>query len=383
MTLADADGGAQSRHDMMRETARLFADREIRGIAAELDETERFPSEIYKKMAQLGMFGITVPDELGGAGADAVSYAHVMEELSRGYASVADQCGLVELVGTLLSTHGTPEQQETYLRPLLAADRRCAYAITEAEAGSDVSGIKTTATETADGWRLNGGKLWIHNAPVADFAVVLARTSPDLGKRGMSIFIVDRDRAGYKIGRQEHKMGQRASPVGALHFDNIELPKTALLGPLNRGFHMMMSVLDKGRVGISALAVGILQAALDASVKQAKERKQFGQPIAEFQAVQWMIADMAKDVHAARLMTLHAGAELDSGGRATTACSMAKCFASDAAVLHTANAVQVHGGMGYIRGMEVERLYRDAKITQIYEGTNQIQRMLIARQALA
>ncbi|MDO9413930.1 MAG: acyl-CoA dehydrogenase family protein [Pseudolabrys sp.] len=383
MTLAEDDGGAQSRHEMMRETARQFADREIRGIAAELDETERFPSELYKKMAQLGMFGITVPDELGGAGADAVSYAHVMEELSRGYASVADQCGLVELVGTLLSTHGTKEQQETYLRPLLAADRRCAYAITEAEAGSDVSGIKTTATETADGWRLNGGKLWIHNAPVADFAVVLARTAPELGKRGMSIFIVDADRAGYKIGRQEHKMGQRASPVGALHFDNIELPKAALLGPLNRGFHMMMSVLDKGRVGISALAVGILQAALDASVKQAKDRKQFGQAIADFQAVQWMIADMAKDVHAARLMTLHAGAQLDSGARATTACSMAKCFASDAAVLHTANAVQVHGGMGYIRGMEVERLYRDAKITQIYEGTNQIQRMLIAREALA
>ena len=383
MDIAEADGGAQSRHDMMRDTARQFADREIRGIAAELDETERFPSELYKKMAQLGMFGITVPDELGGAGADAVSYAHVMEELSRGYASVADQCGLVELVGTLLSAHGTPEQQATYLRPLLAADRRCAYAITEAEAGSDVSGIKTTATETADGWRLNGGKLWIHNAPVADFAVVLARTAPELGKRGMSIFIVDRDSAGYKIGRQEHKMGQRASPVGALHFDNIALPKEALLGPLNRGFHMMMSVLDKGRVGISALAVGILQAALDASVKQAKDRKQFGQPIADFQAVQWMIADMAKDTHAARLMTLHAAAQLDSGMRATTVCSMAKCFASDAAVAHAANAVQVHGGMGYIRGMEVERLYRDAKITQIYEGTNQIQRMLIAREALA
>ncbi len=171
MDITEADGGAQSRHDMMRDTARQFADREIRGIAAELDETERFPSEIYKKMAQLGMFGITVPDELGGAGADAVAYAHVMEELSRGYASVADQCGLVELVGTLLSVHGTPEQQAAYLRPLLAADRRCAYAITEAEAGSDVSGIKTTATETAGGWRLNGGKLWIHNAPVADFAV--------------------------------------------------------------------------------------------------------------------------------------------------------------------------------------------------------------------
>lgn len=380
---ATGEADTSGRHEMMRETALQFANRVIRPIAGELDETERFPSEIYDEMARLGMFGITVPQELGGAGADTVAYAHVMEELSRGYASVADQCGLVELVGTLLATHGTPKQRETYLYPLLKAQRRCAYAITEAEAGSDVSGLKTTATETPEGWRLNGGKLWIHMAPVADFAVVLARSAPGLGKRGMSIFIVDRDRPGYKVGRQEHKMGQRASPVGALHFDDVLLPKSALLGPLNRGFHMMMSVLDKGRVGISALAVGVLQAALETSVGYAKGRKQFGQPISEFQAVQWMLADMAKDVHAARLMTMHAAAMLDRGERATAECSMAKCFASDAAVTHTANAVQVHGGMGYIRGMEVERLYRDAKITQIYEGTNQIQRMLIARQLLA
>jgi alkylation response protein AidB-like acyl-CoA dehydrogenase len=383
MLIAQIEPDVSDRHQMMRETARQFAEREIRSVAGELDDSERFPAEIYEKMSRLGMFGITVPEELGGAGADVVSYAHVMEELSRGYASIADQCGLVELVGTLLAKYGTSDQQQTFLRPLLAAERRCAYAITEAGAGSDVSGIKTTAVETADGWRLNGGKLWIHNAPVADFAVVLARTAPELGKRGMSIFLVERDRKGYRVGRQEHKMGQRASQVGALHFDNIELPRTALLGPLNRGFHMMMSVLDKGRVGIAALAVGILQGALDASISYAKERRQFGQAIGEFQAVQWMLADMAKDMHAARLMTLHAAGLLDRDQRATTECSMAKCFAADAAVTHTANAVQVHGGMGYIRGMEVERLYRDAKITQIYEGTNQIQRMLIARQLLA
>ena len=232
-----------------------------------------------------------------------------MEELARGYASVADQCGLVELVGTLLATHGTADQQEAYLRPLLATKRRCAYAITEAEAGSDVSGIKTTATVTADGWRLSGGKLWIHNAPIADFAVVLARTAPDLGKRGMSIFIVERERKGYRIGRQEHKMGQRASPVGALHFDNIELPKSALLGPLNRGFHMMMSVLDKGRVGIAALAVGIMPRRRSRHRSPTpRSARQFGRAIAEFQAVQWMLADMAKDTAAARLMTLHAAA---------------------------------------------------------------------------
>ena len=380
---AERDDSIADRHRLMRETARAFAEREIRPVAAELDETEAFPAELYGKMAALGMFGITVPEALGGAGADAVSYALVMEELSRGYASVADQCGLVELVATLLTEHGTPEQQERYLKPLLRAERRCAYAITEAEAGSDVSGIRTTAVETAEGWRLTGGKLWIHNAPVADFAVVLARTAPELRRRGMSIFLVDRDRPGYRVGRKEHKMGQRASQVGALHFEDIALPKDALLGPLNRGFHMMMSVLDKGRIGIASLAVGILQAGLDASIDYAKQRRQFGHPISEFQAVQWMIADLAKDAHAARLMVQDAAQRLDRGERATIQCSMAKCFAADAAVAHTANAVQIHGGMGYIRGLEVERLYRDAKITQIYEGTNQIQRMIIARQLLS
>ena len=377
------DGNPADRHSLLRDAARHFADREIRPIAAGLDSSERFPADLYGKMANLGMFGITVPEALGGVGADVLAYAQIMEELSRGYASVADQCGLVELVGTLLAEHGTPAQQERYLRPLLRVERRCAYAITEAEAGSDISGIRTTATETAEGWRLSGGKLWIHNAPVADFAVVLARTAPDLGKRGMSIFLVDRDRAGYRVGRSEHKMGQRASQVGALHFDEIDLPRDALLGPPNRGFHLMMGVLDKGRVGIAALAVGILQAALDASVEQAKARRQFGHPIADFQAIQWLIADMAKDLHAARLMTHHAASLLDAGRRATVECSMAKCFASDAAVARTADAVQIHGGMGYIRGIEVERLYRDAKITQIYEGTNQVQRMIIARQVLA
>ena len=382
MTLIETAASAAEQR-MMRDTARAFADRNIRPVAGELDETERFPAELYGKLAALGMFGITVPQSLGGAGADVVSYACVMEELSRGYASVADQCGLVELVGTLLAEHGTPEQQARYLGPLLRAERRCAYAITEAQAGSDVASIETTALATAGGWRLTGAKLWIHNAPVADFAVVLARTAPELGRRGMSVFLVDRDRPGYRVGRAEHKMGQRASQVGALHFDGVALPDDALLGPANRGFHLMMSVLDKGRVGIAALAVGILQAALEASIGYAKEHRQFGRPIADFQAVQWMLADMAKDAHAARLMTLDAAARLDRGERATAECSMAKCFASDAAVAHTAQAVQIHGGMGYIRGVKVERLYRDAKITQIYEGTNQIQRLIIARQLLA
>lgn len=219
-------------HLAVAEATRAFAEKEIRPIAAELDETSSFPREVYKKMASLGMVGITVPDALGGMGADVLTYAVVMEELSRGYASVADQCGLIELIGTLMTEHGTKAQQERYLRPLLKAERFCAYALTEAEAGSDLAGLKTTAAKQPDGsWVLNGGKLWIHNAPVADFACVLARTDKAAGHRGMSIFVVDRDRPGYSIGRHEKKMGQRASQVGALHFDNVKLPADALLGP--------------------------------------------------------------------------------------------------------------------------------------------------------
>ena len=366
----------------VRDMVRRFVEVEIRPLAASLDESERFPGEVYARMAELGLFGITVPAGHGGVGMDVLSYAVVMEELSRGYASVADQCGLLELLGTLLVAHGTEAQREKYLAPMLRAELRPAYAITEAEAGSDVSGIRTTATRTEAGWRLDGGKLWIHNAPVCDFVAVLARTDKDAGRRGMSIFLVDANLPGFSRGKKEHKMGQRASQVGALHFDGVELPADALLGPEGRGFHIMMSVLEKGRIGIAALAVGIAQAGLDAAVDYACQRKQFGRPIADNQGLQWLLADMAKDIQAARLLTWDAAARMDRGESVTQASSMAKCFAGDTAVTHTGNAVQVFGGSGYIRGFEVERLYRDAKICQIYEGTQQIQRTIIARELL-
>ena len=369
-------------YTQISDTARRFADTRVRPLARELDETESFPKEIYAEMAELGLFGITVPEEFGGAGLDALSYALVMEELSRGYASVADQCGLVELIGTLLSVHGSAAQREAHLADVLAARKRVSYCITEAEAGTDVSGVKTTAVRDGDDFRLSGSKIWIHNAPVADIGFVLARTDPKAGHRGMSIFIVDLNAKGVSRGKKEHKMGQRASPVGALHFDDVALPADALLGPLNRGFHIMMSVLDKGRIGIGALAVGIAQAGLEAALDYARTRKQFGKAIAENQGLQWILADMQKDITAARALVHRAAMVMDAGLSATMDCSIAKCFAGDAAVQHTANAVQVFGGSGYIRGFEVERLYRDAKITQIYEGTNQIQRTIIARELL-
>jgi alkylation response protein AidB-like acyl-CoA dehydrogenase len=369
-------------HLQIQEMTRRFSQEVIRPQAELLDREELFPADIYSQMGELGLFAISVPEAHGGLGMDALTYAVVMEELAAGYASVADQCGLVELLSTLLSQYGNDAQRKRWMENLAKANLRGAYCITEAGAGSDVSGIKTTAVRDGDGWRLSGSKLWIHNAPVADVAFVLARTDPDAGHRGMSIFIVDCHLAGVSKGPKEHKMGQRASQVGELHFDEVKLGADALLGQEGRGFYMMMSVLNKGRVGIAALANGIARAGLELAVGQAKLRKQFGQAIAEFQGIQFLLADMDKDISAARMLIYHAAMQIDAGMDATKACSIAKCFASDSAVQHTSNAIQVFGGSGFIKGYEVERLYRDAKITQIYEGTNQIQRMIIARQLL-
>jgi alkylation response protein AidB-like acyl-CoA dehydrogenase len=369
-------------HQQVADMTRRFANEVIRPDAERLDREEAFATDIYRAMGESGLFGITTPEAYGGAGLDCLAYSIVMEELSRGYASVADQCGLVELLSTLLCKYGDEEQRREWLSPLIRAELRGAYCITEAGAGSDVSGIRTTAVRDGNGWRLNGSKLWIHNAPVADVGFVLARTDPAAGKRGMSIFIVDLHANGVSRGPKEHKLGQRSSQVGELNFENVIVPTSSILGVEGRGFHMMMSALEKGRIGIASLAVGITQAALEASVAQAKLRKQFGQAIAEFQAIQFMLADMAKDCEAARLLVRSAAMKLDAGLDAGAACSMAKCFAGDAAVAHASNAIQIFGGSGFIRGYEVERLYRDAKITQIYEGTNQIQRVIIARKLL-
>lgn len=369
-------------HALIRAAARAFADKEIRPYAAALDEEEAFPAEIYRKAAKAGFFGVSLPESDGGIGLDHLAYAIVMEEISRGYASVADELGNVEMIGNLLVGLGTPDQKKRYLGPLLAGDAVSAFAISEAEAGSDVANIRTTARRAGDDWIINGEKLWIHNGPNFDFAVVLVRTDPTAGHRGMSTFLVDRTMGGLESGRREKKMGQRASQVGPIGFSDVRVPRENLLGTENRGFHQMMSVLEKGRLGIAALSVGILGAALELSVAQAKLRRQFGQRIGDFQAIQFMLADMAKDLHAARALVLDAARALNRGEKATLECSVAKCFASDAAVARTADAVQIFGGSGYIRGNEVERLYRDAKITQIYEGTNQIQRMIIARHLL-
>ena len=369
-------------YEQVRAMAKEFSDEHIRPMAEKLDAEEYFPDELYRQMGSQGLFGITVSEEMGGAGLDVYAYALVMEELARGYASVADQCGLIELIGTLLTEYGSEQQRSRYLREVLSTITKVAYCITEPDAGSDVSGLRTTATTTDTGWLLNGNKQWIHNAPVADIGFVLARTHPELGHRGMSIFIVDLHAKGVTRGPRDHKMGQRASQVGPLFFEDVELAKDALLGELNRGFYIMMSVLEKGRIGIASLALGIAQAGLEAALEYAQMRNQFGKPIIENQGLQWMLADMATDISAARALVYQAAVTKDNGKNANKLSSMAKKFASDMAVRRTADAVQVFGGSGYIRGFEVERLYRDAKITQIYEGTNQIQQTIIAKELM-
>lgn len=369
-------------YEQIREMTADFAREQIRPQAERIDREEEFPEDLFKQMAELGLFGITIPESYGGGGVDCYGYAIVMEELSRGYSAVADQCGLVELVSTLIYRYGTDGQKERYLRSITGFDAKVAYCLTEAEAGSDLSAIKTTARPHGSGWRLTGSKLWINNGPLADVGIVLARTDPAKGHRGMSVFVVDLHAEGVSRGPKEQKMGQRGSHVGPLFFNEVELGQEALLGELHRGFYMIMSVLEKGRVGIGALAVGIAQAGLEAALEYAQTRKQFGSPVANFQGIQWLLAQMAMEIAASRGLVHRAALLLDNDKPATEASSMAKCYASDMAVRQTAEAVQIFGGSGYIKGYEVERLYRDAKITQIYEGTNQIQRTIIARQLL-
>lgn len=361
-----------------------FVDERIRPIAAELDETERFPRELYAELAGIGIFGTTLPADLGGVGASPLDYLFVMEALSYGYASVADQCGLVELVGSLLAAFGTAEHHERYLRPLLAFERTCAYALTEAGSGSDLGSISTRAVRDGTDWVLTGEKIYIHNAPVADFALVLAVTDPEKGKRGgISVFAVDLDRPGVTRAYHEHKMGQRASQVGGLVFEDVRLPSDALLGEEGKAFGYMMDVLAKGRLGIAGLALGISRAALAAAVDQAGDRHQFGRPIGANQAVSFPLATAFTELRAGVALAAEAARALGSGDPdAAVLCSMAKLTASEGAVRHADVAVQTFGGSGFIRGYEAERLYRDARITRIYEGTSEMQRLIISRALL-
>lgn len=364
----------------LREAVRSFARERVAPLVAALDLEERFPADVYKEMAGLGMLGITVPTSDGGLGATAAAYAAVMEEFAVGYASIADQVGLVEIVGSLLAAHGTSWQRRRYLGPTLRAELWCAYALTEPDAGSDLAGIRTRARRCSGGWRLGGEKVFIHNAPVADYAVVLALTGDGDPRRGMSAFLVDLEGEGVLRNRREHKMGQCASQVGSLVFDDAPLLDTALLGEEGCAFDYMKTVLAKGRLGIASLALGISRAALAVATSYAAARQQFGGPILHKQSIAFSLADMVTEHRAAQLLVASAARSLDEGRPdAAVACSMAKLYASESCVRHSGTAVQICGGSGYIRGNEAERLYRDARVTTIYEGTSEIQRLIISR----
>jgi butyryl-CoA dehydrogenase len=368
---------------LIRDAVREFAEAEVAPIAAELDRDHRFPSELLPKLAEMNLMGMPYPEKEGGAGADYLSYVIVVEELSRACAST----GVILSAHTSLATwpifkFGTEAQKDRYLHDMASGHRLGAFALTEPAAGTDAAAGTATATLHADGYTLNGSKMFITNAPYADVYIVFAKTDPERGTRGISAFVVEKDTPGFSVGEAEHKLGIRGSSTPPVYFSDCRVPKEALLGGEGDGFKIAMQTLDGGRIGISAQALGIAQAALDASVAYAKERVQFGKPIAALQAIQWMIADMATEIDAARLLVYRAASCVDNGKPYSTEGAMAKLFASEVATRVAGKAIQIHGGYGYTESYPVERNYRDAKITEIYEGTSEVQRMVIARNAL-
>jgi butyryl-CoA dehydrogenase len=372
--------------EMIRKMARDFAQNELAPVAAELDEESEPPLDNLRKMAKLGFMGLAIPEEYGGIEADSLSYVIAIEEISKVCASTGVILAVHNSLGSYgLVTFGTEEQKRKFLPPL-ASEWISTYALTEPETGSDAASIKTRATLDGDEYVINGAKQFITSAPFAHLFVVFAVTDPNKRHRGISAFLVEKDTPGFSVGREENKMGIRAASTSGLVFEDCRIPITNRLGEEGEGFKVAMSSLDAGRVGIAAQALGIAQGAYEAALAYAKERHAFGQPVAEFQGIQWMLADMATRIEAARLLTYQAALAKDrakkTGERYSKEAAMAKLFASETAVWVTNKAVQIHGGYGYIKEYAVERYYRDAKITEIYEGTSEIQRIVIAHQIL-
>ncbi len=371
-------------HEMIRQTARDFAQNEIAPIAAEFDESGEFPSETIRKMGELGFMGIEVPEEYGGAGMDTLAYVLALEEICKADAAH----GTIMSVNNSLFCYGilqygTEEQKQKYVRAVASGKAIGAYALTEPMSGSDAGNIRTRAVKQGDRYILNGRKSWVTSGPVADYVVVFALTDAEKKHRGISAFLVDAQTPGFVRGKKEPKLGIRASATSELIFDDCEIPVENRLGEEGEGFKIAMAVLDAGRIGIAAQALGIAEAAYEASRQYATEREAFGQKIGYFQGVSFKLADMKTRIEASRLLTYQAALAKEraksTGERFTLQASMAKLFASETAMFVTHAAVQIHGGMGYSRELPIERYFRDAKITEIYEGTSEIQRLVIAR----
>ncbi|MFJ7752771.1 acyl-CoA dehydrogenase [Peribacillus muralis] len=367
-------------HEMIRKMVRDFAQNEVAPTAAERDEEERFDREIFDKMAELGLTGIPWPEEYGGIGSDYLAYCIAIEELSRVCASTGVTLSAhTSLAGWPIYKFGSEEQKQKYLRPMAQGEKIGAYGLTEPSSGSDAGGMRTTAKLVGDEYIINGSKIFITNGGIADTYVVFALTDPESKQKGTSAFIIESDFPGFSVGKKEKKLGIRSSPTTEIIFDECRVPKENLLGKEGEGFKIAMMTLDGGRNGIAAQAVGIAQGALDAAVNYAKERVQFGKPISAQQGIGFKLADMATGVEASRLLTYQA-AWLESVGLPYgKESAMSKLFAGDTAMKVTTEAVQVFGGYGYTKDYPVERYMRDAKITQIYEGTQEIQKLVISR----
>ncbi len=369
---------------LIQETTRQFVDRAIVPVASELDRTERFPTEILGELAKLGLMGVNIPSALGGAEAGVVAYALAMMEVARGCASTAVTMAVTNMVGEVITRFGTDEQKSRYVPRLTSGEYVAgSFALSEPEAGSDPGGMRTTARRDGDAWVIDGQKQWITSGSHAGVFVVWARTGDlSAGTKAISCFLVEGGAPGLKVGKHEDKLGLRASNTVSLSFEGVRVPASALLGQPDGGFKIAMMALDGGRIGIASQAIGIATAALEAGVAYAKDRKQFGQPIAGFQGIQWPLADSKTELDAARLLTLRAAWLKESGRVFSKEAAMAKLYASEAAGRVVDRCLQIHGGYGYVKDFPIERYYRDVRVTRIYEGTSEIQRMVVARNVL-
>lgn len=367
---------------MIRDMARQFAENEVRPLAAEIDRTDEFPWKLFGRMGELGLLGMTLPEEHGGSGADTVSWSLVEEELARASAAVADAQLLSKLMGDMILRNGTEAQRRRFLSPMGRGEKICAIAQTEPGAGSDVASIQTTARRERGGYVLNGTKRFITAAGVCHLAIVVATLDPAKGRDGITLFIVEEGTQGFLRGSKDHLMGVRGLATGELVLDGCWVPEENRLGAEGEGFKLAMISLDSGRIGIGSQALGLAQAAMEEAIRYAKGRVAFGQPIANFQAIQFMIADMSMQIAAVRLMLRRAAFLRDQGRAFSREAAEAKLFASEVLVRVAADALQIHGAYGYSTEFPIERIYRDAKLYQIWEGTSQIQRLVIARHLL-
>ncbi len=365
---------------LIRDTVRQFMEAEVRPLVKELEREEKFPLDLLTKIADMGCCGMLMPEEWGGPGLDTVSYVLMIEEVARVYTAMSTALGVTNsAVQIPLLQFGSEAQKQKYLKRLSSGGILGSFCLTEAAAGSDAAGIQATAGRDGDIYRLNGAKTWVTNGSVAGVFIIFAKTNPEAGAKGISAFLVEPTFKGFKIGRHEDKMGQRSSPSVEILLNDCEVPTANRLGEEGQGLKIALIALDGGRIGIAAQAVGLAQGALDESIKYAKQRRAFGKSISEFQGIQWMIADMQTELEAARSLTYFAAWLKDSGKQMGAAASKAKLYASEMVNRVVYKAVQIHGSVGYSRETDVERMYRDARVITIYEGTSEVQRMIIAR----